>query len=150
MAAASAPPITPAGGCRSATGSASGSPYSYGPASTTGMRSKLSTGGGEGTCPSGPRAFQGFCGALGRQITVDITKLKMKMHIEPPRQNAEIDTQSFSVCRLAAYCQTRRGWPNRPTANSGMKVELNAMNIAQKWILPSRSFIVIPMTFGSQ
>jgi len=37
-----------------------------------------------------------------------------------------------------------------PTANSGMKVELNVMNIVQKWILPSRSFIVIPMTFGSQ
>ena len=114
------------------------------------MCAKLSTGGGEGTCHSRPRAFHGFCGARLRQITVDITKLKMKMHIEPPRQNAEIDTQSFSVCRPAAYSQTRRGWPSRPTANSGMNVELNAMNIVQKWILPSRSFIVTPMTFGSQ
>src|SRR3984957_6909452 len=129
---ASAPPITPAGGCRSATGSASGSPYSYGPARTTGMYWKLSTGGGLETCHSRPRAFHGFCGAGFRQITVDMTKLNTKMHSEPPRQNAEIDTQSFSVCRLAAYSQTRRGWPSRPTANSGMKGELNAMNIGQK------------------
>src|SRR3984957_15439040 len=114
------------------------------------MCAKLLTGGGEETCQSRPRAFHGFCGARWRQTTVDSTKLKMKTHIEAPRQNAEIDTQSFSVCRPAAYSQTRRGWPSRPIANSGMNVELNAMNIAQKWILPSRSFIVIPRTFGSQ
>ena len=114
------------------------------------MYSKLSAGGGHGICHSRPRAFHGFCGARFRQTTVDITKLKMKTSSEPPRQNAEIDTQSFSVCRLPAYSQTRRGWPSRPTANSGMNVELNAMNIVQKWILPSRSFMVTPMTFGSQ
>src|ERR1700722_18490788 len=132
----SAPPITPAGGCRSATGSASGSPYSYGPARTTGMFTKLLTGGGEETCHSRPRAFHGFCGAGLRQITVDHAKLKMKMHIEAPRQKAEIDTQSFSVCKPAAYSQTRRGWPSRPMANSGMNVELNPMNMVQKWLLP--------------
>src|SRR6185437_16029555 len=147
---ASVPPITPAGGCRSATGSASGSPYSYGPAKTTGVCSKLSAGGGLGTCHSRPRACHGFRGAGFRQTTVDITKLKMKTHRLPPRQNAEIDTQSFSVCRLAAYSKTRRGWPSRPAANSGMNVELNATNIVQKWILPSRSFMVTPITFGSQ
>src|SRR5271156_2137005 len=92
-----APLITPAGGYRSATGNASGSPYSYGPARTTGMCTKFSAGGGLGICHSRPRACHGFCGALFRQITVDMTKLKMKMHMLPPRQNAEIDTQSFSV-----------------------------------------------------
>ena len=108
------------------------------------MCSKLSTGGGEETCHSRPRAFHGFCGARLRQMTVDQTKLKMKMHSEAPRQNAEIDTQSFSVCRLAAYSKTRRGWPSTPTANSGMNVQLNAMNIVQKWNLPSRSFMRDP------
>src|ERR1700722_5556469 len=150
LAAASAPLITPAGGCRSATGSASGSPYSYGPDRTTGTYSKLSAGGGLGICHSRPREFHGFCGARLRQITVDITKLNMKMSIEPPRQKAETDAQSFSVWRFAAYSQTRRGWPSRPTANSGMNVELKKMNIVQKGILPSRSFMVTPMTFGSQ
>ena len=111
---------------------------------------KLSGGGGEGICHSRPRACHGFCGARSRQTTVDITKLKMKMSIDTPRQNAEIDTQSFSVSRLRAYSNTRRGWPSMPTANSGMKVELNVMNIVQKWILPSRWFSVMPMTFGSQ
>src|SRR3984957_7237145 len=99
---ASAPPITPAGGCRSATGSASGSPYSYGPDRTTGMWSKLSAGGGLEICHSRPRAFHGFCGAGLRQTTVDITKLNMKMHIEPPRQKAEIEAQSFRVWRFDA------------------------------------------------
>src|ERR1700758_3654857 len=87
---ASAPAITPAGGFRSATGRAFGSPYSYGPASTTGVWVKLSGGGGEELCHSRPRACHGFCGALSRQTTVDITKLKTKMSSEPPRQNAEI------------------------------------------------------------
>jgi hypothetical protein len=114
------------------------------------MCSKFSAGGGLGSCHSRPRAFHGFCGAFLRQITVDITKLKMKTHIEPPRQNAEIDTQSFSVCRLAAYSKTRRGIPIMPAANSGRKVELNAMNIVQKWILPRVLFSSMPMTFGSQ
>src|SRR5487761_1479388 len=140
----------PAGGFRSATGKAFGSPYSYGPASTTGTYLKLSCGGGEETCHSRPRACHGFCGARSRQTTVDITKLKTKMSSEAPRQNAEIDTQSFSVSRLRAYSNTRRGWPIMPTANSGMNVELKVMNIAQKFHFPSRSFRVTPMTFGSQ
>ncbi len=123
---ASAPLITPAGGFRSATGSALGSPYSYGPESTTGMCAKFSGGGGEETCHSRPRERHGLPVSGTRQTTVDITKLITNRSTPTPRTNAEIDTHSFSPSRLAAYSKTRRGWPSSPTANSGMKVELNA------------------------
>ena len=45
---------------------------------------------------------------------------------------------------------TRRGIPISPSAKSGKKVELKAMNIVQKWILPSLSFSVTPNIFGTQ
>ena len=37
-----------------------------------------------------------------------------------------------------------------PSANSGPKVELKAMNIVQKWILASRSLNLKPVIFGPQ
>ena len=45
---------------------------------------------------------------------------------------------------------TRRGMPSNPSANSGAKVELNAMNSDQKWILASRSLNLKPVIFGPQ
>src|SRR6476661_5585413 len=50
---------------------APGTPYSYGPPTTVGRLSKLKMGGGEDTCHSRVRAFQGFEDARG-----------------PPRQDA--------------------------------------------------------------
>ena len=44
---------------------ASGTPYSYGPPTTVGTRSKLKIGGGEETCHSSVSAFHGFAGARG-------------------------------------------------------------------------------------
>src|ERR1700677_4472648 len=114
------------------------------------MCSKLSGGGGEETCHSRPRDRHGLPTSRYRQNTVDMTKLTRKISSDTPRQNAEIDTQSFSVSRLRAYSNTRRGWPSSPTANSGRKVELNVMNIDQKWIFPSRSFSLMPSILGSQ
>ncbi len=45
---------------------------------------------------------------------------------------------------------TRRGWPSKPSANSGAKVELKAMNSDQKWIFASRSLNSQPVIFGPQ
>ena len=42
---------------------ASGTPYSYGPPTTVGTRSKLKIGGGEETCHSSVSARHGFAGA---------------------------------------------------------------------------------------
>src|SRR6516225_5766934 len=111
---------------------------------------KFSGGGGVGSCHSRLRARHGLPTSRSRQKSVDMTKLITKMRIEPPRQKAEIDTQSLSVSRLRAYSNTRRGMPIRPSANSGRKVVLKKMNIVQKWILPSVSFSLIPVIFGSQ
>ena len=45
---------------------------------------------------------------------------------------------------------TRRGMPMKPSPNSGAKVELKAMNITQKWTLPSVSLSLKPYIFGTQ
>ncbi len=79
-----------------------------------------------------------------------MTKLITKMSIEMHRQNAEIETQSLSVSRLRAYSNTLRGMRRMPSPNNGRKVELKKMNMVQKWILPSVSFSLIPVIFGSQ
>ena len=63
----------------------------------------------------------------------------MNTSIDSPITNAEIDTHTFSGWKLDGYVTTRRGMPIMPSANSGPKVELNAMNSDQKWILPRRS-----------
>src|SRR5260370_39713696 len=107
-------------------------------------------GGGAGGGHWGRGARHGLAAWRSRQNSVDMTKLIRKMSIEPPSRNAEIETQSLSVWRLRAYSNTRRGMPIRPSANSGMKVELKKMNMVQKWILPSVSFSLIPVIFGSQ
>src|SRR5215469_18835116 len=96
------------------------------------MCSKLPGAGGEAVCHSRPRDCHGLPSSRSRTITVDQTKLITKIRIEPPRKNAEIDTQSFIPVRLVAYSNTRRGWPAMPTANSGRNVKLNAKNISQK------------------
>src|SRR5579863_2005446 len=142
--------MMPAGGFRSATGGASFTPYSYGADRITGMCSKFSGGGGEETCHSRPRDRHGFPTSFSRQTSVDMVKLIRKIRIEPPRQKAEIDTQSLRVCRFRAYSNTRRGMPIMPSANNGRNVELKKMNMVQKWILPSRSFSLIPIILGSQ
>src|SRR5215475_12398749 len=142
--------ITPGGGLRSATGCASLSPYSYGPLSTTGMRSKFPGGGGEATCHSSPRESHGLPSSGSRAMTVDQTKLITNISIEPPRKNDEIETQSLSGCRFCAYSKTRRGWPVMPIANSGKNVELNAMNMSQNCHLPSVWLSLMPIIFGSQ
>ena len=111
---------------------------------------KFSGGGGVDTCHSRLRARHGLPTSGSRQKSMDKTKLIRKMRIETPRQNAEIDTQSLSVSRLRAYSNTRRGIPIRPSANSGRKVVLKKMNMVQKWSLPSFSFSLIPVIFGSQ
>src|SRR5215471_14494811 len=104
------------------------------------MRSKFSGGGGEDTCHSRPREFHGLPTSFSRQTIMDMMKLIKKISREMPRQNAEIETQTFSACRLWAYSNTRRGMPSRPSANSGRNVELKKMNMVQKWTLPSLWF----------
>ena len=52
---------------------APGTPYSYGPPTTSGTRSKLNTGGGEDTCHSSVSARHGFAvagGPLRHEATV--------------------------------------------------------------------------------
>src|SRR3984893_664688 len=114
------------------------------------MCSKFSGGGDEATCHSSPREFHGLPTSFSRQTSVDMMKLNRKINSDPPRQNAEIETQSLSVCRFRAYSNTRRGMPIMPSANNGRKVELKKMNMVQKWILPSRSLRFIPLILGSQ
>src|SRR5260370_5563017 len=109
-----------------------------------------SGGGGEGSGHRRRGARHGLPTSRSRQNSMDMTKLIRKMRIEPPSKNAEIDTQSLSVCRLRAYSNTRRGMPIRPSANNGRKVELKKMNMVQKWILPSVSFSLIPVIFCIQ
>src|SRR5579859_2700 len=116
----------------------------------TGTRWKFSGGGGVGSCHSRLRDRHGLATSRSRQKSVDMTKLIRKIRIETPRQKAEVETQSFRVCRLRAYSNTRRGIPIRPSANSGRKVVLKKMNMVQKWILPSRSFSLMPVILGSQ
>ena len=111
---------------------------------------KFSGGGGVDSCHSRLRDRHGLPTSRSRQNVMDITKLIRKIRIEPPSKNAEIETQSLSVSRLRAYSNTRRGMPIRPSANSGKNVELKKMNMVQKWILPSVSFSLIPVIFGSQ
>jgi len=60
--------------------------------------------------------------------------------VEGNRASFDIDTQSFRPCNAFAYSKTRRGMPNSPIANRGRNVELNARNMIQNWILPSRTF----------
>src|SRR5580700_2920476 len=116
----------------------------------TGTRLKFSGGGGVDSCHSRLRDRHGLPTSGSRQNSIDITKLIRKISIEPPRQNAEIETQSLSVSRLRAYSNTRRGMPIRPSANNGRKVELKKMNMVQKWSRPSFSFSLYPVIFGSQ
>ena len=85
-----------------------------------------------------------------RANTSDQTRFARKISIEEPRTNAETDTQSFRNCRLSGYVTTRRGWPRNPTAKSGAKVELKAMNMIQKWSFPSVWLSWTPVIFGSQ
>ena len=125
-------------------------PYRYGADSTTGTRAKLPGGGGDGICHSSPRDRHGLPSSRTRQNTVDQTKLITKIRIDPPRRNAEIDTQSLMVSRFRAYSNTRRGWPAMPTANSGRNVELKKMNMVQNWIFPSAGLSLSPVIFGSQ
>ena len=67
------------------------------------MCSKLPGGGGEETCHSRPRDCHGLPVSFSRTITVDQMKLMMKIRIDPPSRNEEIDAQSLSGCRLVAY-----------------------------------------------
>src|ERR1700739_759447 len=115
----------------------------------TGTRLKVSGGGGGDSCHSRLRDRHGLATSRSRQKSMDMTKLIRKIGIETPRQKAEMETQSFRVCRLRAYSNTRRGMPIRPSANNGRNVVLKKMNMVQKWILPSRSLSLIPCIFGS-
>src|SRR4051812_2342794 len=65
---------------------APGTPYSYGPPTTVGTRSKLKTGGGEDTCHSSVSARHGLAVALGppRQLH---TMLYRKIRDESPSRN---------------------------------------------------------------
>ena len=45
---------------------------------------------------------------------------------------------------------TRRGMPRKPSANSGAKVELKAMNMDQKWTFASFSLNLYPVICGAQ
>src|SRR5690348_3535118 len=105
----------------------------------TGIRSKLCTGTGEGSCHSSDREPHGFGPAGTRANRSDQTKFPMNTSIDAPRTKADTETQSLRNWRCAGYVTTRRGCPRKPIANSGAKVELNEMNIDQKWIFPSRS-----------
>ena len=58
----------------------------------------------------------------------------MKTSIEAPRTKAETETQIVQRLQMRRVGDTRRGIPIRPSAKSGAKVELKAMNIDQKWI----------------
>src|SRR5438094_8637851 len=95
-------------GAKSATGSALGTPYSYGPLVITGIRSKFSIGTGVGTCHSSPRDAHGFSAAGWRTKTSDQIRLAMKTSIDRPMTYAETETKMFRVCRLGAYVDTRR------------------------------------------
>src|SRR5215471_4398627 len=114
------------------------------------MRSKFSGGGGEEVCHSRPRDRHGLPVSFSRQKSVDMTKLNRKINIDAPSKYAEIDTQTLIPWSRCSYSNTRRDMPSMPAANSGRKVELKKMNMVQKWILPSRSFSLIPIIFGSQ
>src|SRR5690242_791867 len=103
------------------------------------MRSKLCTGTGEGSWNSTESDDHGFAGAGTRAKTIDHTRLPRNTSIDSPSTNAEAETQSLMNWRCAGYETTRRGWPRKPAAKSGANVELNEMNIVQKWIFPSRS-----------
>ena len=116
----------------------------------TGISSKLCTGTGEGSCHSSERDRHGFSGVGTRANTSEYTKFPRKTSIEAPSTKAETDTQSFRNWRWCGYVTTRRGWPMKPIAKSGAKVELNEMNIDQKWIFPSRSLSSKPVIFGIQ
>src|SRR5260370_24348691 len=105
---------------------------------------KWPRGGGDATCHSRPRDCHGLATSGTRANSVDQMKLITKIRMEPPSRNAEIDTQSLSVCRFRAYSKTRRGWPIRPTANTGRNVELEQMNMVHKMILPNVSFRSLP------
>ena len=83
-------------------------------------------------------------------ITSDHTTLKRNTSIESPSTYAETDTQSLRPCKAGLYVTTRRGMPMKPSANSGAKVELKAMNITQKWIFASVSLNLKPYIFGTQ
>ena len=50
----------------------------------------------------------------------------------------------------SGYGYVRRGWPWRPRMCIGPKARLKPMNISQKWILPSLSSSIFPVTFGNQ
>src|SRR5215475_4974847 len=114
------------------------------------MRSKLCTGTGDGSWNSIERDAHGFASAGFFTNTSDQTRLKRKISMEPPRRNAETETQSLMNWRFSGYVTARRGMPRKPAAKSGAKVELKKMNIVQKWIFPSRSFSSQPVIFGSQ
>src|SRR5215212_11021139 len=73
---------------------APGTPYSYGPPTTVGTRSKLKMGGGEETCHSSVRARHGFAAARGPPRH-DATMLYAKTRKDSPRQKLEIEMKRF-------------------------------------------------------
>ena len=49
-----------------------------------------------------------------------------------------------------SYAAGRRGIPCTPIRCIGKNVRLKPMNVAQKWIFPSRSLYIRPVIFGNQ
>ena len=77
----------------------SAAPYGYGSGPNVGIRSKLCTGTGDGSSHSIDFDPHGFGPTGTRANTCDQTKFAMKISIDPPRTNAEYDTQALPPCR---------------------------------------------------
>ena len=89
----------PPAGAKAGTPAGS-TPYGYGSASNTGIRSKLCRGTGVGSCHSGDFECHGFGSAGSRLNSSDQTTLTRKTAIEIAITYAEIETQSLSVWRF--------------------------------------------------
>ena len=83
-------------------------------------------------------------------------KLNMKNSWKKPSAQAPHEITSFQTSTSwfmlypAPPSYIRRFIPERPWMNIGIKTTLMLMNEPQKWIRPSRSFILRPVAFGNQ
>ena len=116
--------------------------------------SACGSGGGDGAVHSRVVACQGFWSTFFPKKMLQ-KKLRMNGICARPKNHALIEIKTFSGCMgwACAYCTgsyRRRETPARPRMNIGIKIQLIKMNEKRKWIFPSTSFILRPVTFGNQ
>ena len=114
---------------------------------------KFSGGGGDVVHHSRVCPPQGSLPAIAPRRSHNVrTTFQRNGKVEMPSRKPPTDDTRLRNCMLpiSGYDATRRGIPSAPRTCCTRNVRWNPTNVSQKWIVPRRRFIILPVIFGNQ